>query len=674
MPPQPAHPKPMPFEKYRAVRAARAPRPHLAGPQLTKAPTVVRGRPARRQPGAHRPDGPGPQAADVRDPGGHGLQGDRGRVPVGQPARLRLRAPADRGGPHPRRRHHPGADPVPRRPDRAHLRVDRRAHHGPSSTSTTRPRCCSAGSCSGSTRTASPRSRSNAAKLCRKLEETVPDTDVRYEYSPESYTGTEIEYAVEICDAVAEVIEPTPEQAADHEPAGHGRDVHAEPLRRHHRVVPAHRPQPRGRRAVAAPAQRPRLRRGRRRAGRAGRRRPGRGLPVRQRRAHRQRRPRHAGHEPVQPGRRPRARLLRHRRHPPRRRVLQPPARPRAPPLRRRPRLHRVLRLAPGRHQEGLRRALRRGRGRRPRPGLRAVGGAVPADRPGPRRPHLRGRHPGQQPVRQGRRGLHHGGRARLLAAPPAADRVLQDDPDHRRGHRHRDHARPPCGTRSRPPTCPTSRAFELRSHELDHDADGTTAITAQLLGRRRAGHGTGTGNGPDRRVRRRAPRRARHRARRRRLPRALASGRAPTPRRSPTSRPVDGEGTIRWGIGTDPNIITASLRAVLSAVERTRTANEPRSKTVTHVAAWCATAAVVTFARSGSSGSSGPPPRWSRSSPSRRRSCSSRAPRRRRRSSCGRAPRPLSRLVVAPVLGACASCRGPSPAVRTPTAPTCGC
>ncbi|MGZ8752569.1 MAG: 2-isopropylmalate synthase [Acidimicrobiia bacterium] len=49
----------------------------------------------------------------------------------------------------------------------------------------------------------------NAAKICRKLEETVPETDVRYEYSPESYTGTEIEYAVEICDAVAEVIEPT---------------------------------------------------------------------------------------------------------------------------------------------------------------------------------------------------------------------------------------------------------------------------------------------------------------------------------------------------------------------------------------------------------------------------------------------------------------------------------
>ena len=39
--------------------------------------------------------------------------------------------------------------------------------------------------------------------------------------------------------------------------------------------------------------------RGRRRAGPAGRRRPGRGLPVRQRRAHRQRRPGHAGAEPV---------------------------------------------------------------------------------------------------------------------------------------------------------------------------------------------------------------------------------------------------------------------------------------------------------------------------------------------------------------------------------------
>ncbi len=48
----------------------------------------------------------------------------------------------------------------------------------------------------------------NAAKLCRKLEETVPDTKVLYEYSPESFTQTEIDYAVEICAEVTDAIDP----------------------------------------------------------------------------------------------------------------------------------------------------------------------------------------------------------------------------------------------------------------------------------------------------------------------------------------------------------------------------------------------------------------------------------------------------------------------------------
>jgi 2-isopropylmalate synthase len=48
----------------------------------------------------------------------------------------------------------------------------------------------------------------DAAKLARKLEDTVPGTAVRYEYSPESFTGTEIDYAIEICAAVFDVIEP----------------------------------------------------------------------------------------------------------------------------------------------------------------------------------------------------------------------------------------------------------------------------------------------------------------------------------------------------------------------------------------------------------------------------------------------------------------------------------
>jgi 2-isopropylmalate synthase len=52
----------------------------------------------------------------------------------------------------------------------------------------------------------------SAARKCLELEATVPETKVFYEYSPESYTGTELEYALEVCNAVAEVIKPTPER------------------------------------------------------------------------------------------------------------------------------------------------------------------------------------------------------------------------------------------------------------------------------------------------------------------------------------------------------------------------------------------------------------------------------------------------------------------------------
>lgn len=52
----------------------------------------------------------------------------------------------------------------------------------------------------------------NAAKKCLELEKTVPGTQIYYEYSPESYTGTELEYAVEVCNAVAAVIKPTPDR------------------------------------------------------------------------------------------------------------------------------------------------------------------------------------------------------------------------------------------------------------------------------------------------------------------------------------------------------------------------------------------------------------------------------------------------------------------------------
>ncbi|MDH4160320.1 MAG: 2-isopropylmalate synthase [Actinomycetota bacterium] len=50
------------------------------------------------------------------------------------------------------------------------------------------------------------------ARLCRKFEETVPEVDVHYEYSPESFTGTELDYAVEVCNAVIEEWQPTPDR------------------------------------------------------------------------------------------------------------------------------------------------------------------------------------------------------------------------------------------------------------------------------------------------------------------------------------------------------------------------------------------------------------------------------------------------------------------------------
>ena len=52
----------------------------------------------------------------------------------------------------------------------------------------------------------------DAAKKCKSLEHMLPGTNVYYEYSPESYTGTELEYALEVCNAVIEEIGPTPDR------------------------------------------------------------------------------------------------------------------------------------------------------------------------------------------------------------------------------------------------------------------------------------------------------------------------------------------------------------------------------------------------------------------------------------------------------------------------------
>ncbi|MFN2520247.1 MAG: 2-isopropylmalate synthase [Candidatus Limnocylindria bacterium] len=52
----------------------------------------------------------------------------------------------------------------------------------------------------------------DAARVCKRLERTVGATTVRYEYSPESFTGTEPDYAIDICAAVMDVVEPAPDK------------------------------------------------------------------------------------------------------------------------------------------------------------------------------------------------------------------------------------------------------------------------------------------------------------------------------------------------------------------------------------------------------------------------------------------------------------------------------
>ena len=53
----------------------------------------------------------------------------------------------------------------------------------------------------------------HGAQLCAKYAEQIADeTDIYFEYSPESYTGTELDYAVEVCNAVTDVWQPTPER------------------------------------------------------------------------------------------------------------------------------------------------------------------------------------------------------------------------------------------------------------------------------------------------------------------------------------------------------------------------------------------------------------------------------------------------------------------------------
>lgn len=51
----------------------------------------------------------------------------------------------------------------------------------------------------------------DAGELIKTIAADYPDTNWRWEYSPESFTGTELDFALEVCDAVVETMEATPE-------------------------------------------------------------------------------------------------------------------------------------------------------------------------------------------------------------------------------------------------------------------------------------------------------------------------------------------------------------------------------------------------------------------------------------------------------------------------------
>ena len=141
--------------------------------------------------------------------------------------------------------------------------------------------------------------------VMKYAEQHLGDVEFGYQYSPEIFTGTELDFAVEVCNAVMDVWQPgagreiilnlpaTVEMSTPNVYADQIEWFSRHVRNREHVAISLH---PHNDRGTADRGHR---------AGHDGRRRPGRGLPVRPRRAHRQRRPGHPGDEPVLPGHRP---------------------------------------------------------------------------------------------------------------------------------------------------------------------------------------------------------------------------------------------------------------------------------------------------------------------------------------------------------------------------------
>ena len=186
----------------------RSPRPHLAHPDHHRGAPVAQHRPARRQPGPHRPDDAGPQAQDVRAAGADGLQGDRSRVPVRQPDRLRLRPPAHRAGPGP----HDvtisvltqAREDLIERSVQSLIGVPKATVHLYNALAPLFRRVVFHASKDEVKAIAT-----RGAELVMKYAESWLDkTVIGFEYSPEIFTGTELPFSVEVCEAVTDVWQP----------------------------------------------------------------------------------------------------------------------------------------------------------------------------------------------------------------------------------------------------------------------------------------------------------------------------------------------------------------------------------------------------------------------------------------------------------------------------------
>ena len=261
-----------------------------------------------------------------------------------------------------------------------------------------------------------------ATELCRQLASQATG-EIVFQYSPESFHGTELEFALEICEAVTAAWQPTaeapmivnlpttveafpPNVYADRM-EWFGRHV----TQRDRVVLSVHPHNDRG--TAVATAELGLM------AGARARR----GDAVRKRRANRQRRPRHDRAQPAHAGRRP-------------------AARPVADSTRRSAssRSATSCRSTRGTRGSGSS-STRRSRGRTRMRSRRActhssaprrgVGRPVPPDRPGRSRPKLRGDHPRQLAVGQGRRRVPDG-----VRAPPSSCRAACRSTSRRRCRR----------------------------------------------------------------------------------------------------------------------------------------------------------------------------------------------------------------------------------------------